>query len=111
MCLCLKDENYHNGHLYTSSVGEDISVAYYRKTYTILRDDLNVSVDAINITDDTVPETKETFTLSLMKDESERGDTLNVNPRNTILELTIVDNDGTYRWSIKCTVNSYLSQY
>ena len=55
-----------------------------------------MSLDAINITDDAVPETNETFTLSLMKDESERGDTLNVNPRNTILELTIVDNDGTW---------------
>ena len=56
--------------------------------------DIEVLLDPITIVNDMIPETNEEFTLSLMMDPE--ADTLNVSPLNSIVTMTIIDNDGMY---------------
>ena len=70
----------------------DIEVESYNRTYTIRINETEVEVDAITIVDDTIPETDEGFTLSLMKGDG--SDTLNFFPSISVATITIVDDDG-----------------
>ena len=62
----------------------------FNMTYTIPVNDMNVTVSAITILDDTSPETDEVFTLSLTKG----SETLNIFTRQSVVTITIEDNDG-----------------
>ena len=62
----------------------------FNMTYTIPVNDMNVTVSAITIIDDTSPETDEVFTLSLTKG----SETLNIFTRESVVTITIQDNDG-----------------
>ena len=56
--------------------------------------DIEVLLDPITIVNDMIPETNEEFTLSLMM--GPEADTLNFSPLNSIVTMTIIDDDGTY---------------
>ena len=62
------------------------------ETYTIARNEREVLLDPIIIVNDSIPETNEEFTLSLVK--GAEADTLNDFPLNSTVTLTIIDDDG-----------------